>query len=140
MTSDAPTTAAPVAAPPTAPAPIIPEAAAPKSRAWLGALAGFVVLALLVGANAVLFLRVQDAQDQADEAVTLAGGRQEQLQVHLDQINSTLAEIEQAQADSGDDVAALTVQLTALRKCVNTALDGFSQATQTGKPVAITKC
>lgn len=125
---------APVEAPP-----VTPEPAAPKSRAWLGVLAGFVVLALLVGATGVLFARVQDAQDQADEAVTLAGN-QEQLRTQLDQINATLADIQQGQTDVSDDVAALTTKLTALRKCVNTALDGFSQATQTGKPVAITKC
>ena len=138
MSVEAPaTTAAPPVGPPSAP--VTPEPAAPKSRAWLGVLAGFVVLALLVGATAVLFTRVQDAQDQADEAVTLAGN-QAQLQTQLDQINATLADIQQSQTDASDDVAALTTQLTALRKCVNTALDGFSQATQTGKPVAITKC
>ena len=67
-------------------------------------LAGLVVLALLVGATAVLFTRVQDAQDQADEAVTLAGN-QEQLQTQLDQINATLADIQQGQTEVSDDVA-----------------------------------
>ena len=136
MTTEAPMTVAPA----EAPALVVPEPAAPQSRAWLGVLAGFVVLALLVGANAVLFMRVQAAQDQADEAVTLAGGNQAQLQAQFDEIDATLADIQKGQTDASDDVAALTTQLTAMKKCVNNALDGFSQATQTGKPVAITKC
>lgn len=129
-----------VEAPAPVEAPVVtPEPVEPKSRAWLGVLAGFVVLALLVGATAVLFTRVQDAQDQADEAVTLAGN-QEQLQAQLDQINATLTDIQQSQTEASDDVAALNTQLTAMKKCVNNALEGFSQATQTGKPVSITKC
>lgn len=129
-----------VEAPAPVEAPVVtPEPVEPKSRAWLGVLAGFVVLALLVGATAVLFTRVQDAQDQADEAVTLAGN-QEQLQTQLDQINAALTDIQQSQTEASDDVAALTTQLTAMKKCVNNALEGFSQATQTGKPVSITKC
>ena len=138
------TTAAPVAAPaapPTPPTePVVPEAAAPASKAWLGWLCGFVVVALLAGVTAVLFVRVQDAQQQADDAVTLAGGNQAQLQAQLDQINQTLTQIQQDEQATSDDVAALTSQVTALKKCVNTALDSIAQAGQTGKPVAVTKC
>ena len=147
VTATAPTAAAPTAptgppmAPPPAPTePVIPEAAAPASKAWLGWLVGFVVVALLAGATAVLFVRVQDAQQQADDAVTLAGGNQAQLQSQLDQINQTLTQIQQDGQATGDDVAALTNQVNSLKKCVNTALDSIAQAGQTGKPVAVTKC
>jgi peptidoglycan hydrolase CwlO-like protein len=99
-----------------------------------------VVVALLAGATGVLFVRVQDAQHQADDAVSLAGGNQAQLQAQLDQINQTLTRIEQDGQSTSDDVATLTSQLTALKKCVNTALDSIAQAGQTGKPVAVTKC
>jgi uncharacterized protein HemX len=126
--------AAPSPAPPTSTGP------APKSRAWLGVLGGLVAVALLVGANAVLFLRVQDAQDRADEAITLTSGSQDQMQAQLDEIDASLARIEQDQQDQGDDANTLTNQVSALRKCVNNALDGFAQATQTGKPAAVTKC
>ena len=132
---------APPQAPPPAPTqPVVPEPSAPSSKAWLGWLTGFVVVALLAGVTAVLFVRVQDAQQQADDAVTLAGGNQAQLQSQLDQINQTLAEIQQDGQATRDDVAELTSQVTALRKCVNTALDSIAQAGQTGKPVAVTKC
>ena len=127
-TTDAPT--------PEAPAPEAP----PSSKAWLGWLAGFVVVALLAGTTGVLFVRVQDAQRQADDAVTLAGGNQAQLQTQLDQINQTLTQIRGDGHATSDDVATLTSQLTALKKCVNTALDSIAQAGQTGKPVAVTKC
>ena len=123
-----------------APAPAIPEPAAPSSKAWLGWLAGFVVVALLAGATGVLFVRVQDAQQQADDAVTIAGGNQAQLQSQLDQINQTLTQIQQDGQATSDDVATLSSQVTALKKCVNTALDSIAQAGQTGKPVAVTKC
>jgi uncharacterized protein HemX len=131
------------AAPAAPPEPMIPEPAAGSSKAWLGWLAGLVVVALLAGATAVLFVRVQDAQQQADDATavaTVAGGSQAQLQVQLDQINQTLTEIQQDGQATRDDVADLTSQYTALRKCVNTALDAIAQAGQTGKPVAVTKC
>jgi uncharacterized protein HemX len=137
------TTAAPVAPtapPPASTEPVVPEPSGPSSRAWLAWLAGFVVVALLAGVTAVLFVRVQDAQQQADDAVTLAGGNQAQLQSQLDQINQTLAQIGQDDQATSDDVATLTSQLTALKKCVNTALDSIAQAGQTGKPVAVTKC
>jgi uncharacterized protein HemX len=127
-TTDAPT--------PEAPAPEAPS----SSKAWLGWLAGFVVVALLAGTTGVLFVRVQDAQHQADDAVTLAGGNQAQLQTQLDQINRTLTQIRGDGQATSDDVATLTSQLTALKKCVNTALDSIAQAGQTGKPVAVTKC
>ncbi len=134
-------TAAPSEAPPPAPTePVVPEAPAPTSKAWLGWLVGFVVVALLAGVTAVLFVRVQDAQQQADDAVTLAGGNQAQLQTQLDQINQTLTQIQQDGQATSDDVATLSSQVTALKKCVNTALDSIAQAGQTGKPVAVTKC
>src|SRR6478672_8321038 len=66
-TTVAPTTApaaAPTAPPPVPTEPAMPEAAVPTSTAWLGWLVGFVVVALLAGATAVLFVRVQDAQQQ----------------------------------------------------------------------------
>jgi len=136
------TTAAPVAPSPPAPPTeaVVPEPVAPASKAWLGWLAGFVVVALLAGVTAVLFVRVQDAQQQADDAVTLAGGNQAQLQAQLDQINQSLTQIQEDGQATSDDVATLTSQLTALKKCVNTALDSIAQAGQTGKPVAVTKC
>jgi uncharacterized protein HemX len=123
-----------------APAPVAPEPSAPSSKAWLGWLAGFVVVALLAGATGVLFVRVRDAQQQADDALTIAGGNQAGLQSQLDQINQTLAQIQRDEQATSDDVATLTAQLTALKKCVNTALDSIAQAGQTGKPVAVTKC
>jgi uncharacterized protein HemX len=138
------TTAAPVApleAPPPVPTePVVPEASAPASKAWLGWLVGFVVVALLAGVTAVLFVRVQDAQRQADDAVTIAGGNQAQLQTQLDQINQTLTQIQQDGQATSDDVATLSSQVTALKKCVNSALDSIAQAGQSGKPVAVTKC
>lgn len=126
----------------TVDAPVTPEPE-PSSRAWLGWLAGFVVVALLVGATAVLFVRVQDAQQQADDATevaSVAGGTQADLQARLDQIDQTLTLIQEDGQATRDDVADLMAQYTALRKCVNTALDAIAQAGQTGKPVAITKC
>jgi len=120
--------------------PVVPQAAPPSSKAWLGWLVGLVVVALLAGATAVLFVRVQDAQQKADDAVSVAGGNQAQLQAQLDQINQKLAQIEQDGQHTSDDVAALRTQVTALKKCVNTALDSIAQAGQTGKPVTVTKC
>ena len=137
--TEPPTTVAP--APPPAPTePVLPEAAAPTSKAWLGWPVGFVVVALLAGVTAVLFVRVQDAQQQAEDAVTLAGGNQAQLQAQLDQMNQTLTQIQQDGQATDNDVAALTNQVSSLKKCVNTALDAIAQAGQTGKPVAVTKC
>jgi peptidoglycan hydrolase CwlO-like protein len=121
-------------------APVTPEPSAPSSKAWWGWLIGFVVVALLVGETGVLFVRVQDAQQQADEAVTLAGGNQAQLQAQLDQINEALTRIQQDGQATSNDAATLTTQLAALKKCVNTALDSIAQAGQTGKPVAVAKC
>src|SRR5215813_483467 len=109
---------------PAAPSdPLAPQPAARASKAWLGWLAGFVVIAVLAGATGVLFVRVQDAQRHANNAVTIAGGNQAQLQSQLDEIRQSL-----------------THQLSALKKCVNTALDSIAQAGQTGKAVAVTKC
>ena len=87
----------------------------------------------------VLFTRVQDAQDRADEAVTLAGG-QDEIQARLETLDATLASVESSGTATADDLDAVRAQVTTLRKCVNNALDSFSQATQTGKPVSITKC
>ena len=130
-------------APNPAPGPVTPTADPPSSKAWLGWLAGLVVVALLAGATAVLFVRVQDAQDQADDAAAVAavaGGSQAQLQAQLDQINQSLSQLQDGEQATSDDVASLTSQYTALKKCVNTALDAIAQAGQTGKPVAVTKC
>jgi uncharacterized protein HemX len=136
------TVAAPMA--PVAPSePVDPEPPARSSKAWLAWLAGLVVVALLAGATAVLFVRVQDAQQQADDATavaTVAGGSQAQLQAQLNEIDQTLTELQQDGQATRDDVVDLTSQYTALRKCVNTALDAIAQAGQTGKPVAVTKC
>ena len=123
-----------------APGPVAPTPAAPSSKAWMGWLAGFVVVALLAGATGVLFVRVQDAQHKAQDAVTIAGGNQAQLQAQLDQINQSLTQIKQDNQATSDDVAKLTSQVGALKKCVNTALDSIAQAGQTGKPVAVSKC
>jgi hypothetical protein len=119
--------------------PVVPEPRAAKSRGWIGVLVGFVVLGLLVGVNAVLFTRVQDAQDRADEAVTLAGG-QDEIEAQLQDLDARLASAESSDVATADDVDAVRAQVAALRKCVNTALDSFAQATQSGKPVSITKC
>jgi len=138
VTAAAPAAAAPPPAVTTQP--VSPEPAPPSSKAWLGWLVGFVIMALLAGATAVLFVRVHDAQQQADDAVTIAGGNQAQLQVQLDHINQTLTQIQRDGQATSDDVAAVTNQVTALKKCVNTALDSIAQAGQSGKPVAVTKC
>lgn len=129
-----------VASPPSGSAvPADPVTPAPKSRGWIGLLVAFVVLALLVGVCGVLFVRVQDAQDRADEAVVLARG-QDVLDVRLARLEASLAEMERDGQASAEDVDALQGQVSALRKCVNNALDSFAQATQAGKPVSITKC
>ena len=140
-------TTPPVVAPPAAPVaptePITPEPARSGSKAWLGWLVGFVALALMAGVTAVLFVRVQDAQQQADDATAVAavaGGTQAELQSQLDEIDVTLSQLEQDGEATSEDVVALTNQYTALKKCVNTALDAIAQAGQTGKPVAVTKC
>ena len=52
----------------------------------------------------------------------------------------SLTQIQQDGQATSDDVATLSSQVTALKKCVNTALDSIAQAGQTGKPVAVTKC
>lgn len=126
-------------APTSVPAPVVPELPAARSRGWIGVLIGFVVLGLLIGVNAVLFTRVQDAQDRADEAVTLAGG-QDEIQAQLQDLDARLASAESSSVAAADDVDAARAQVAALRKCVNAALDSFAQATQSGRPVSITKC
>src|SRR5262245_32116465 len=138
--TDSPVT---VAAPAPSPEPAPPESATPSSKAWLGWLAGFVVVALLAGATAVLFVRVQDAQDQAHDAAAVAavaGGTQAQLQAQLDEINQSLSQVQQDGQATSDEVASLTSQYTALKKCVHAALDAIAHAGQTGKPGAATKC
>jgi len=121
---------------PAAPAPPEPEEGG--SRAWLGVVAVFVVLALLAGAVGVLFVRVRDAQDRADEAVTLAGN-QDALDAKIASLDASLAQLQSGSA-TAEEVQTARDQLASLRKCVNTALDAFAQATQSGKPVSITKC
>jgi hypothetical protein len=111
-----------------------------RSKSWLGVLAAVVAVALLAGATAVLFVRVQEAQDRADEAVVLAGSQDDALDARLADIDATLASIQASGTATADDVSAARDQVSALRKCVNTALDVWSQATQAGKPVSITKC
>ncbi|MFA5885053.1 MAG: hypothetical protein WDA60_14475 [Acidimicrobiia bacterium] len=134
-----PTSVATTVPPPPAPAALAePEPASRGSRAWLGVLAGLIAVALLSGATAVLFVRVQEAQDRADEAVTLAGN-QDALTTRIDSVDASLAQLESGSATS-EDLQAARDQLASLRKCVNTALDSFAQATQSGKPVSITKC
>lgn len=131
----APTGVAPTPPPP----PTSPVPAPVRSRAWLGTVALFVVVALLAGATVALFVRVQDAQDTADEAVVLAGN-QDALNVRLDELDATLASLGTDATSTADDVAAARDQLGALRKCVNNAIDAWAEATQTGKAAAITKC
>jgi hypothetical protein len=134
-----------VAAVPTDPAPAAVAVADPvpapkRSKGWLGVLAVVMAVALLAGATAVLFVRVQEAQDRADEAVVLAGSQDDALDARLADLDATLASIQTSGTATADDVAAARDQVSALRKCVNTALDAWSQATQAGKPVSITKC
>ncbi len=139
-------TSAPVPSDPTvsadsAGAAVVASEPAPKrSKGWLGVLAGVVAVALLTGATAVLFVRVQEAQDRADEAVVLAGSQDDALDARLADLDATLASIESSGTATADGVSAARDQVSALRKCVNTALDAWSQATQAGKPVSITKC
>jgi hypothetical protein len=105
----------------------------------LGVLAIVVVIALLAGATAVLFVRVREAQDRADEAVALAGG-QDALEARIADLDDTLAGLRSDASATADDVAAAREQVAALRKCVNNALDAWAHATQSGKPASITKC
>jgi type II secretory pathway pseudopilin PulG len=142
-TTDAPTEVPTPVAVPTAPteATVAEPAPAPKrSKGWLGVLAAVMVMAVLAGATAVLFVRVQEAQDRADEAVVLAGSQDDALDARLADLDATLASIESSGSATADDVSAARDQVSALRKCVNTALDAWSQATQAGKAVSITKC
>ena len=131
-----PDEAAAVTPPPPPPA-ATPEA--PRSRAWLGFTALFVVVALLAGATAVLFVRVQEAQDRADEAVVIAGN-QDVLAGRIDAVDATLASLQTSGTATADDIAAARDQVTSLRRCVNNALEAWSQATQAGKAISITKC
>lgn len=121
--------------PPPSPSAPVPA----RSRAWLGTVALFVVVGLLAGATVALFVRVQDAQDTADEAVVLAGN-QDTLSARIDELDATLASLGTDATTTADDVAAARDQLGALRKCVNNAIDSWAEATQTGKATAITKC
>ena len=134
--SPAPSTAAPPPPPPVDPAPA-------RSKAWLGGLVAFVAVALVAGATAVLFVRVQEAQDRADEAVVLAGNQdasQEALEARLDSLDAALADLESSGSTTSGDVESVRGQVAALRRCVNSALDSFASATQAGRPVSITKC
>jgi hypothetical protein len=146
--SSTPTVTAPTAdpaaavagTPPAPPAPVAPVApASAPSRAWMGVTALFVVVALLAGATGVLFVRVQEARDRADEAVVIAGNQQV-LSDRIDDLDATLASVETSATASADDLDAARDQVSALRRCVNNALDTWAQATQAGKPATITKC
>lgn len=110
-----------------------------RSRAWIGVLAGLVVVALLAGATAVLFVRVQEAQDRADEAVTIAQS-QDALRDQLAAVEEAIGAVETSGAATADDLDAIGDQVSALRRCVNNALDGIAQSTQSGRPASITKC
>jgi uncharacterized protein HemX len=138
--SPSPEAATPAPPPPAPPAPpAAPEAAPARSRAWLGVLAAFVAMALLAGATAVLFVRVQEADDRADEAVTIASN-QDVLEARIASLDQSLAALESSGTTTADDVAAVGDQVSSLRRCLNNALDAFAQATQSGKPVSINKC
>jgi len=148
--TDTTTTSAPTPAPSTTVEPTDPtnaavtvaevEPAPKRSKGWLGVLAAVMVMAVLAGATAVLFVRVQEAQDQADKAVVLAGSENDALDARLADLDATLASIKTSGTATADDVTAAREQVSTLRKCVNNALDAWSQATQAGKPVSITKC
>ena len=130
--------AAPV--PPTAEPPVAPAPPARRtSKAWMGVVILFVAVATLAGATIALFVRVQDAQKTADDAIVLAGN-QDALNDRIDQIDSTLASIRTDSTATADEVAAARDQVGSLRKCVNNAIDSWAQATQTGKPTSVTKC
>jgi len=127
------------AAPPAPPvSPAAPVAARP-SRSWMGVVILFVAVATLAGATIALFVRVQEAQQTADDAVVLAGN-QDALNARIDELDATLASIESEGSTAADQAATARDQVGALRKCVNNAIDGWSQATQSGKPVSIAKC
>ena len=123
-----------ILAPPPVAAP-----AAPRSRTWMGVVILFVAVATLAGATIALFVRVQEAQQTADDAIVLAGN-QDALNARIDEIDATLASIESEGSAAADQAATARDQVGSLRKCVNNAIDGWSQATQSGKPVSITKC
>ncbi len=120
------------------PAPAAPESAPGRSRGW-GVAVVLVVVALLAGMNAVLFVRVQKAQDRADQAAAVAG-TQAQVRADLDRLDASLRAVDTTQQDASARVDTVAGQVSALRKCVNTALDAFAQATQSGKAASIAKC
>jgi hypothetical protein len=134
---------APVDEAPAPPGPPVAEVApAPAhrpSRAWMGVVVLFVAVATLAGATIALFVRVQDAQKTADDAIVIAGN-QDALNGRIDQLDTTLASIQTDGAATADDLAAARDQVGSLRKCVNNAIDSWAQATQTGKPTSVTKC
>lgn len=105
----------------------------------MGVVVLFVVVATLAGATIALFVRVQQAQRTADDAVVLAGD-QDAMNARIDDLDATLAPIRSQGTDTADDVAAAREQVGALRKCVNGAIDAWAQATQSGKPASIAKC
>jgi len=121
------------------PAIAVPAPDPSRSRAWVGLLAAFVAVALLSGATAALFVRVEQARDRADEAVVLAQGS-DTLQARIAEIDARLASLQAAGAATADDLASAREQVSALRKCVNNAIDAWAQATQSGKPAVISKC
>jgi len=137
---------APSVTPDAADAPVAPEgptgpvaAPAARSRAWVGVLVVCVVVAALVGVNAVLFRRVQAAQDAADRAALVAS-TQAELTARLDDLNGRLAGIDAAQGDAADRLTTSTRDVTKLRTCVNDAIDAMAKSISSGKPTTVTKC
>lgn len=125
--------------PPAVPVAPAPGGAPGRSRTWMGVVILFVAVATLAGATVALFVRVQEAQQTADDAVVLAGNL-DALSSRVDDVDATLASMQDQGTTTADDVAAARDQVGALRKCVNNAIDAWAQATQSGKPASITKC
>src|SRR6188768_3917007 len=104
-TPDPTAPADPTGPPEVAAATVAEPAPAPKrSKGWLGVLAVVMAVALLAGATAVLFVRVQEAQDQADKAVVLAGSQDDALDARLADLDATLASIQTSGTATADDV------------------------------------
>ena len=139
MTDPETTTVGPEPEPESPPPPPPPPSAAPGSKMWMAVVALFVVVGLLAGVAAALFVRVQDAQRTADDAVVLAGN-QDALTARLDELDVTLSAVRTDGSATAEDLDAARSQVSALRKCVNNAIDDWAEATQSGKPASITKC
>ncbi|MEI8001746.1 MAG: hypothetical protein WCI50_10375, partial [Actinomycetes bacterium] len=116
-----------------------PVTAGPRSRGWVGVLVVGVVMALLLGVNGVLFVRVRDAQAASDRAARSAT-LEAQLAARLDALDRQVRSIDSSQVDAAGQVAAVGKDVTALRKCVNDAVDGIAKAVATGKAGTVSKC